>query len=258
MLSNWRKTAEKVDPYSQLAYIYDHVMRHVNYRYWANHLAKLFKKADFPVKNVLDISCGTASLLLDLAKLDLNVAGFDESDDMVKMAKNKIRKKGLNLRVWCGSMVDYKVKREFDAVVSTYDSINYCMNIESCAAVVENTANALRPGGLFIFDICTERNSRKYFQNHTDREETKDFSYIRQSSYLRGIQVNEFFISLNSNSNTTYHEIHKQKIYKINEIMSIIPLDVYEIVGIYDGFSLRPGSEKSDRVYFVLRKKQLD
>ena len=79
MLSNWRKTAEKVDPYSQLAYIYDHVMRHVNYRYWANHLAKLFKKADFPVKNVLDISCGTASLLLDLAKLDLNVAGFDES-----------------------------------------------------------------------------------------------------------------------------------------------------------------------------------
>lgn len=256
MLSNWRKTAEKVDPYSQLAYIYDHVMRHVNYRYWANHLAKLFKSSDFPVNNVLDISCGTGSLLLNLARLNLNVAGLDESENMVKMARGKIRKKGLKLPVWCGSMVDYKVSTKFDAVVSTYDSINYCLNIELCTAVVENTATALRAGGLFIFDICTERNSRKYFQNHTDREETEDFSYIRQSSYKRGIQVNEFFISLNSNSNTTYHEIHKQKIYKINEIMSIIPLDVYEIVGVYEGFSLRPGSEKSDRVYFVLRKNR--
>ena len=113
----------------------------------------------------------------------------------------------------------------------------------------------MRSGGLFIFDICTEKNSRKYFQNHTDKEELDDFSYIRQSSYSRGIQVNEFFISLNSNSSTTYHETHKQKIYKINEIMSIIPLNVFEIIGIYDGFSLRVGSEKSDRVYFVLRKK---
>lgn len=255
MLSNWRKTAKKVEPYSQLAYIYDHVMRHVNYRYWAHHLAKLFKKADFPVKNVVDISCGTGSLLLNLAELKFNLAGFDESEDMVKIARAKIRKKGLNLPVWRGSMMDYKVNKKFDAVVSTYDSVNYCMSIESCASVVENSALALRPGGLLVFDICTEKNSRKHFQNHTNREETEDFTYIRQSSFSRGIQVNEFFISLNSNSSTTYHEIHKQKIYKINEIMSVIPLDVYEIVGIYDGFSLRPGSEKSDRVYFVLRKR---
>ncbi|MFQ5675704.1 MAG: hypothetical protein ACE5G1_07400, partial [bacterium] len=61
MLSGWRKTAQKVEPYSQLAYLYDYVMRHVNYRYWAHHLTRLFKKAEFPVKNVLDISCGTGS-----------------------------------------------------------------------------------------------------------------------------------------------------------------------------------------------------
>lgn len=256
MLSNWQKTAEKVEPYSQLAYIYDYVMRHVNYHYWALHLAKLFKKADFPVTKILDISCGTASLLLNLAEIKFNVSGFDESENMVTVARDKIQKKGLSVPVWCGSMVDYKVTRKFDAVVSTYDSINYCLDLESCAAVFMNTAYALRPSGLFVFDICTEKNSRRYFQNFSEREETKDFSYIRQSSYSRAkaIQVNEFLISMNSNSKTVYLETHQQKIYKIDEILSIIPLDVYDILGIYDGFSLRVGSEKSDRVYFVLRK----
>lgn len=233
-------------------------MRHVNYRYWAHHLTKLFKKADFPVQNVLDISCGTGSLLLNLTKFDLRVAGLDESASMVKIACAKSREKNLCLPIWCGSMVDFKVKNDFDAVVSTYDSMNYCLDLRACSAAIVNAASALRKGGLFVFDICTERNSRRYFQNHTDQEETDEFSYIRQSFYehKKSIQVNEFFISLNSNSDIVFHEIHKQKIYRIDEIMSIIPLDVYEIVGVYDGFSLRTGSEKSDRIYFVLRKKE--
>ncbi|MFQ5677396.1 MAG: class I SAM-dependent DNA methyltransferase, partial [bacterium] len=226
------------------------------YRYWAHHLTRLFKKAEFPVKNVLDISCGTGSLLLNLTKFDLQVAGLDGSASMVKIACAKSRQKNLCLPIWCGSMVDFKVKYAFDAVVSTYDSMNYCLDLEACTAAIENAALALRTGGLFIFDLCTERNSRRYFQNHTDQEETDDFRYIRQSfyEYKKRIQVNEFFISLKSNSDRVFHETHEQRIYRIDEIMSIIPLDVYDIVGVYDGFSLRAGSEKSDRVYFVLRK----
>jgi hypothetical protein len=50
------------------------------------------------------------------------------------------------------------------------------------------------------------------------------------------------------------HEIHQQKIYRIDEIIKVIPRDRLQVVGIYDGFSMKTGSEDSDRVHFVLKR----
>ncbi|MFQ5750570.1 MAG: hypothetical protein ACE5HI_01115, partial [bacterium] len=58
----------------------------------------------------------------------------------------------------------------------------------------------------------------------------------------------------NSDSASLYKEVHQQRIYRIDEIKRAIPLDCFKIVGIYDGFSNRLGSEKSDRVHFVLKR----
>lgn len=256
LLSNWLQRTKIVEPYSQLAYIYDYVMRHVSYHEWATYLSQLFSKADINVKDVLDISCGTGNLVLKLSGLGFNVAGFDESSDMVKVAKAKIRAKNLQTRLWRGSMQQFWVARIFHAVICTYDSLNYCLNIESFKSVFKHVAQALCSGGLFIFDLSTTRNSRKYFQDYYDKDKTDDFEYIRRSYYLidKKTQVNEFHISWKSDQATAFKEIHQQRIYKINEIKDIIPSISFQLIGVYDGFSMRPGTEKSDRVHFVVKR----
>jgi 2-polyprenyl-3-methyl-5-hydroxy-6-metoxy-1,4-benzoquinol methylase len=231
-------------------------MRHVNYGRWAEYLLDLFSNADIPVKRVLDLACGTGNLLLKLTELDFEVAGFDSSEDMIKIAHEKAQKRGMRIPIWRGTMQSFEVKRPFHACICTYDSINYCMHLDACHAVMSHTAEALYPGGVFIFDICTERNSSNFFRNYYEKDKINNHHYIRQSFYLKRqrVQVNEFIISSDLHSKALVRELHQQKIYRIDEIMNIIPMNRFKVVGIYDGFTNRPGTEKSDRVHFVLKR----
>lgn len=231
-------------------------MRHVDYPGWAQYLNSLFLKADIPVRSVLDIACGTANLLLQLHRLDFEVAGFDVSKNMVRMAWAKVKSTDTKIPIWQGNMRNFTVRNPFDVCICTYDSLNYCLQAEDCIQVLMCVSEALYPGGLFIFDVCTEKNSRKYFNSYYETDSTDDFSYTRQSHYSKDerIQVNEFVFTFNSKQTPFFRELHRQRIYRINEISNLIPKNLFEMLGIYDGFSRRPGTEKSNRVHFVLKK----
>ncbi len=48
----------------------------------------------------------------------------------------------------------------FDAVLSTYDSLNHLPDLSDVETVFHNVAGALRPGGTFLFDLNTEEGYR--------------------------------------------------------------------------------------------------
>lgn len=258
MLRGWLKKPMEVKPYSRLAPIYDYVMRHVNYARWARYIDDLFKKSDIPVHFVLDIACGTGNMLIELFKLGYEVSGFDASFYMTEVAKEKIQKKDMRIPVWCESMTQFYLKQKVDACICTYDSINYCLDLKQCGLVLNCVAQVLNKGGLFVFDICTERNSRSHFQNYTEKDGTDRFTYTRKSYYIKEekLQINEFIIIWHGDKEEeqVFKEKHLQRIYKINEIESIISPESFEVVGKYDGFTRRAGSEKSFRIHFLLRK----
>ncbi len=256
MLSKWLRTPEDVEPYSQLALIYDFVMRHVDYGRWAVHLAELFVYVQGSVQDILDISCGTGSLAIKLTQLGYRLSGFDQSAPMVRQASIKLDKLGFPVPVWQGSMQRFSTKRQYDAVVCTYDSFNYCTTVQSCEAVFVCVNEVLKRDGLFIFDVCTKKNSMKHFRNFYDNEQTKEYGYIRQSVFdpIKKIQSNEFTIQWFNKPQKSYREIHKQKIYSLDEFIKMIPSDKFILVGKYDGFSFEAGTENSERVHFVLRK----
>lgn len=234
-------------------------MRHVNYERWADYLNTLFSRADLEVINVLDVSCGTGSLLLQLNRRQprLQLAGFDESFNMVQMARRKLYNANLSFPIWCGSMRRFACTRSFEAAVSTYDSLNYCLTSADVQSVFSDVAELLQSGGLFVFDICTEKNSKHNFVNYMERDGADEYEYVRQAYYLRNkrMQVNEFTIEWHRRGrDRVYHEVHQQRIYRIDEIKEMIPRQKFEIVGIYDGFSFRAGTENSDRVQFVLKR----
>lgn len=256
MLSKWLRAPEDVEPYSQLALIYDFVMRHVDYARWAEYLAELFVHVHGRVYDILDISCGTGSLAIKLTQLGYRLSGFDQSASMVKQASLKLDKFGFAVPIWQGSMQGFSTKKRYDAVICTYDSFNYCQTVQSCEAVFACVSEVLKGDGLFIFDVCTKKNSMKHFRNFYDNERTREYEYIRQSVFdpTKKIQSNEFTIQWFNKPQKSYREIHKQRIYSLNEFVKMIPEDKFVLVGKYSGFSFEAGTENSERVQFVLRK----
>jgi len=246
-------------------------MRHVNYKRWALHIIDLFKLAEgVRVDRVLEIACGTGNMLVELARAGYQTFGLDLSFDMLQQAARRLSKlhaasdceqlAACNLplatRLWRGDMQHLAVATPLDAVICLYDSFNYCVEPERARRLLQRVSEAVRPGGLFIFDVCTERNCRRHFLNYYERESYLEISYVRHAYFkpYRKIQVNEFFITDTLRRGPTVRERHEQRIYSLQEINDLIDPRQWAVAGCFDGMSQKPGSEKSDRVHFVLRR----
>lgn len=251
----WLQKKKTVTPYSKLAPTYDFVMRHVNYREWAAFVNRIFIKYRGEIRTVLDVACGTGSFLIEFNKYNYETAGFDFSSEMVQQARLKINDKGFKIPLWHGNMCQYALQSKFDAIVCLYDSINYLFPIEKLKQFYQAAHENLTSSGFLFFDVCTERNSIKYFKNFYDHEQTSQFRVARKSYYLEKdrIHANDFKIQFR-NDPTIYYEFHRQKIYLIKEIEASVPSDLFEIIAMLDGFTENRGSEASERVHFLLKK----
>ena len=120
------------------------------------------------------------------------------------------------------------------------------------SAQLERVHEAIYPGGLFIFDLCTEANSVRYFSDLREKEKGDGFSYTRHSHYSDSIQYNDFEIAFKK-PKRVISERHQQRIYALSEIEPVIDASPFRLEGSYDGFGFRPPSSHTDRVHFVLR-----
>lgn len=244
-------------------------MRHVNYARWATYVAGLFSQAEGSVHTVLDAACGTGNLMLELASAGYEISGFDASADMVFNAHRKfqarqfllseeiLRKEGrARPKLWCGDMHRLAVRARYDAALCLYDSMNYCQKLEAIAVVLQAFSEIVRPGGLMIFDVCTEHNCVTHFANYHERDAAGHFSFTRWSYYQprRRMQINEFVI-VDERDQSRSREVHQQRIYPVDDVKALCDNAQWRLHGCYDGFSRQTGDENSDRVHFVLRRR---
>jgi SAM-dependent methyltransferase len=101
---------------------------------------------------VLDLCCGTGQLARWLTACGFEVVGLDGSETMLERARRNAPKAELV----CQDARSFRFDRPFEAVLSTFDSINHLASLDDVRAVFANVFEALEPGGLFVFDINTQ------------------------------------------------------------------------------------------------------
>jgi ubiquinone/menaquinone biosynthesis C-methylase UbiE len=247
-----RHPAESVLPYSRLAEIYDHVMRHVDYVHWASYVESLFNRHLSLPEQVLDLACGTGSLAIELHRRGYEVSGADGCLEMLSEGRKKASNLGYPISFFHRNLLDLHDMPTFDAVLCLYDSINYMMTLEDMATAFEMVGKVIKPGGLFVFDACTESNSLQHFNDMKEEDIGDGFSYVRHSYFKAGIQFNQFDIHFEAEDERA-QEVHQQRIYALSDIKAVLEASPFEVEGIYSGFGFSSPSELSDRVHFVLR-----
>jgi SAM-dependent methyltransferase len=101
---------------------------------------------------VLDLCCGTGQLARWLTACGFDVVGLDGSEAMLERARRNAPKADFV----CGDARGFRFEAPFDAVLSTFDSINHFASLEDVGAVFQNVFTALEPGGVFVFDVNTQ------------------------------------------------------------------------------------------------------
>lgn len=116
------------------------------------YLRGLIQKHHPRARKILELACGTGSVLKHLEG-DYRVTGVDRSEEMLAIAAAKVPQS----RLVAGDMTEVRLGQTFDVVPCVYDSINHLLEFEQWDAVFECAHAHLREGGVFIFDINTER-----------------------------------------------------------------------------------------------------
>ena len=241
---------EDVPSYTRLASCYDRIMNHVDYGEWAKYIVRLFKRFGQGVRRVVDGGCGTGSLAYALAEMGYRVVGFDRSLEMVRVARKKSHGP-----LWQGDLKTIGLSRTWDAFLCLYDTIQYLMEDE-LTLVLSNVKRVIIEGGLFIFDVVTENHILRYWAHYTERVRGDGWETMRRSWYdKRGRYQHTEFTITSHQEKKIFKEHHIQRIYRLEELEEMVSRSELRLVGRFDGFTMNPGIESSDRVHFVLRRE---
>ncbi len=168
--------------YTAFASVYDRLMSDVDYPAWAAFYRDLLCHLGIAQGTVCECACGTGSLTLPLAKT-YDMIGVDQSCDMLSVAMDKARRAGLPIPFIQMDMQKLALHRPVDGVLCTCDGVNYLPNEQAVAAFFRAAYQALRPGGVLIFDVSTPYKLKTLLGNRLLYEDADDITYLWKNKY---------------------------------------------------------------------------
>jgi 4-hydroxythreonine-4-phosphate dehydrogenase len=249
--------------YHKFAAYYDEYMSNVNYDEWINFI--LGKIAFFGQNNpnkILELGCGTANIATKLVELKYDVDASDKSCDMLKIADKKAYKPNL----FQADMLDKLPTKKYSTILLLFDGINYLKNTDELVVLFQNTFQGLEEEGIFCFDISTESNCIENFDGFVNLEEDENSFFIHTSEYLADSNTEETQLTIFEKKGFLFQrfdEIHREKIFSVEEILNAIKTTDFEVLGIYnladnENFLESERNDLEDfnnRLFFFLRRK---
>lgn len=213
-----------MDAYMGFAGIYDLLMDDFDYPAWADYYMQLLKDAGVEPANLCDCACGTGAMSVQFAKRGMRVTGVDISREMLEQAGEKARQNGVQVQFVRQDMSRLQLPRAVDAVVCACDGVNYLTTDKRVQAYFEAVHKALRPGGVFAFDISSPHKLKNVLGNNFFGEERDEAAYIWQNS-LEGDIVHmdlTFFIREEDDLYRRVTETHRQRAHEIENITRLL------------------------------------
>ena len=243
--------------YGPLARRYDALTRDVDYAAWADYLEKHFARAGGEVRTVVDLACGTGSLTLLLAKRGYAVTGVDLSPDMLAVAADKCGALDPPPLLLCQDMSRLRLMEPADAVVCCLDSLNYVTRPAAVRRTFRRVWEALRPGGLFLFDIRTPDMLRG-MDGTVCLDETEDAYCVWRGDFSRKRNILTYgldlFYAQPDGRWTREGELHEEYAYDPAELARWLAEAGFGKVRQYGNLVLRAPRPGEERVFFTARK----
>ena len=145
-----------MNAYSALSHRYDVLTEDIPYGEFADYYQKIFQDCGDDFHLLLDLCCGTGTLTWLLAEKGFEMVGTDASNEMLSVAVQKSFSGVIQPLFLCQAAENLDLYGTVDAAVSSLDSMNY-ISPSHLPAVLKRLHLFIRPGGLFIFDIRSEK-----------------------------------------------------------------------------------------------------
>ncbi len=237
--------------YANLAKWFEYLNDDCGYENWSQYL--ILKLEKFPLKTGLDVGCGGGWFTRAFQRCGYRMTGLDVSAEMLDHAQKTALEEGIRSEYLLGDITKIKLPKRFDFVTAINDCINYIPKNKLNAAF-KNVGEALKKGGVFLFDISSERKFREKIANTVSADDREDVTYLNFSrEETDGVTMDvTLFVKRPDGAFDRLDETHRQYIYTEEEINFALKKNGFTLLEA-EGH-LGEDKTTSDRITFLARK----
>ena len=230
--------------YAEFASVYDTLMEDIDYESWATEYLTRITARGVEPRSVCDCACGTGGVALKLARRGLKVTGVDLSESMLRLAADKARAEGLDVRLVRQDMCDLNLPRPVDALVCACDGVNYLLTPMRVAKFFGRARDSIRRGGVLSFDISSREKLRRMARERVYFEDRDGLTYLWTNKMTSGVLTMElsFFVKGPDGRYDRFDEVQRQRAHSVDELRGWMSDAGFTHIDIEDG---------GDRVYFT-------
>lgn len=243
-----------------LANVYDILNDGIDHAKWADFYEECISRfSDIPVSEICETACGTGGMALEMAKRGYDVTASDISGEMLTAAESKVRSAGFSVRFVLQDMRNIKMYSQKDFLLCMLDSMNYLTSRADIAAALECAFKALKPGGLFVFDMNSKHKFECVYADNAYVLEDDGVYCGWENSYNPKTKNCDFYLSIfMQNPDGSYrreNEVQRERMYTVRQMTGIIAETGFELCGIFGSEHFEPANENvHDRLFYVLKK----
>ena len=164
------------DAYSSLADWFEYLNEDCDYEKWSQYLYERLCSLGVTSGRGLDIGCGSGAFTRAFAAFGFDMTGYDSSEQMLQKAE----------RLGAGGRVRYVLSdaRKLRVAGGRADfalCVNDCLNYippQDVPAFFARTANCLRKGGAFLFDVSSPYKLREIVGSNVFCEDREEVAYL--------------------------------------------------------------------------------
>jgi SAM-dependent methyltransferase len=163
---------------------------------------------------VVDLGCGGGQWLARLNRAGYETCGVDISPSMIQLAE----KASPSSKFICGSFADVEIP-ECHATTSLGEPLNYLNSGPAIRRTMKNVFAALRPGGVFIFDVRHPA-TKPVAVRETHRTAKDWFCHSRAVETQTG-ELIRYITTFRESADGTYcrnEEVHRLKLFPRSEV----------------------------------------
>lgn len=241
--------------YSVIAPLYDRVNGD-QYPLYASFLQEAFRRyALFPVREVLDLGCGTGRIAALLADAGYDLVALDNSPEMLNIAREQ--NAGKNTLLLCQDMREFELYGTVQAVYSSFDCLNYLRTAEDLRKVFSLVRLYLEPGGVFVFDVNTRYRLETVFGENTFSYEFEDGLLLwRNEPGKRSCRfVLDWFEEQEDGSYLRFSETQVEYVHASRTLRSLAAETGFSVEAVLPRPDLAAQPEQeAEKEYYILRR----